>query len=100
MSGSGRSGELVEPTGWPPWRLRQRDRPMGLLMASDVIGQGSGGHSPAWHGASPQDGAEGQRNAAALSGYKTKEFGAEGFNQLVFDDSNHVCHVGLVYFLY
>ena len=51
-------------------------------------GNQTGGHSPAWHGASPQEfTAEGQRNAAALSGIKTQEFGAAGFNQLVFDDS-------------
>jgi len=53
-------------------------------------GNFTGGHSPAWHGASAQDTTPqgGQRNAAALSGIKTKEFGGAGFNQLVFDDSN------------
>ena len=49
----------------------------------------AGGNAPAWHGASPGEiTAGGQRNAAALSGWKTKEFGGSGFNQLVFDDSN------------
>ena len=48
----------------------------------------SAGHSPAWHGASSAElSAGGQRNAAALSGIKTQEFGGAGFNQLVFDDS-------------
>jgi type VI secretion system secreted protein VgrG len=48
----------------------------------------SGGRSPAWHGASPGEiDAGGQRNAAALSGYKSEEFGGSGFNQLVFDVS-------------
>jgi uncharacterized protein (DUF2345 family) len=53
-------------------------------------GQGNltGGNSPAWHGGSPAELDQGgQRNAAALSGYKTKEFGGDGYNQLVFDDS-------------
>lgn len=53
-------------------------------------GQGNlaGGNSPPWHGAAPAElGAGGQRNAAALSGWKTKEFGGSGYNQLVFDDS-------------
>ncbi|WP_396270594.1 type VI secretion system Vgr family protein, partial [Ideonella sp.] len=46
------------------------------------------GHSPAWHGASPHSHtAGGQANPAALSGFKTKEFGGQGFNQLVFDDT-------------
>lgn len=49
----------------------------------------AGGHAPAWHGAgaAPLE-AGGQANAAALSGYKSKEFGGDGFNQLVFDDSD------------
>jgi type VI secretion system VgrG family protein len=46
------------------------------------------GNSPAWHGGA----AESHRHAAALSGFKTKEFGAEGrfagHNQLVFDDTD------------
>jgi type VI secretion system secreted protein VgrG len=51
----------------------------------------TGGHSPAWHGASAADvAAGGQANATALSGYKSAEFDNEGvgYNQLVFDDSN------------
>ena len=54
-------------------------------------GQGNlaGGHAPAWHGASSGEiAAGGQRNAAAMSGWKTQEFGGVGFNQLVFDDTN------------
>jgi len=55
-------------------------------------GQGNlvGGHSPAWHGGAPgaaTPGAKAQNNQAALSGVKSKEFGGEGFNQLVFDDT-------------
>lgn len=46
----------------------------------------AGGHAPAWHGASPDP--EGHRNAAALSGLRSKEFGGSGCNQLVFDDSD------------
>jgi type VI secretion system VgrG family protein len=49
-------------------------------------GQGNlaGGHSPAWHGAA----AESHRHADALSGFKSKEFGGSGFNQLVMDDAD------------
>ncbi|WP_091799362.1 type VI secretion system Vgr family protein [Lysobacter sp. yr284] len=46
----------------------------------------AGGHAPAWHGMS-QD-AAGHRNAAALVGIKSKEFGGGGHNRLVFDDSD------------
>ncbi|MFT3858319.1 MAG: type VI secretion system Vgr family protein [Aquabacterium sp.] len=56
----------------------------------NLVGSGSGGNSPAWHGAAPaaaSEGAPGQNNAAALSGFKSKEFGGSGHNQLVFDDT-------------
>ena len=46
----------------------------------------AGGHAPAWHGMSPDD--DGHRNAAALGGIKSKEFGGSGHNALVFDDSD------------
>ncbi len=55
-----------------------------------LVGSGSGGNSPAWHGAaagSATPGNPGQNNAAALSGVKSKEFGGSGHNQLVLDDS-------------
>ena len=64
----------------------------------NLIGSGTGGHSPAWHGAAagelPQGG---QRNAAALSGFKTQGFGlqAQHYNQLVFDDSDKQLRVQL-----
>jgi uncharacterized protein involved in type VI secretion and phage assembly len=56
----------------------------------NLVGSTSGGNSPAWHGAAPgaaTDGSEGQNNAAALSGVKSKEFGGQGYNQMVFDDT-------------
>ncbi|RQP24216.1 type VI secretion system Vgr family protein [Piscinibacter terrae] len=53
----------------------------------------AGGNSPAWHGASAD--AQGHGNASALSGVKSKEFGGQGFNQLVFDDSDQQLRVQL-----
>ena len=44
------------------------------------------GNAPAWHGAAGGD--ENHRNAAALSGFKSKEFGGAGYNQIVFDDTD------------
>lgn len=44
------------------------------------------GNAPAWHGAASGD--DQHRNAAALSGFKSKEFGGDGYNQIVFDDSD------------
>ncbi|WP_425480829.1 type VI secretion system Vgr family protein [Montanilutibacter psychrotolerans] len=46
----------------------------------------AGGHAPPWHGSSAD--AQGHRNAAALVGIKSKEFGGEGHNRLVLDDSD------------
>ena len=76
--------------------------PGGLAASADAgvfarsndaapAGQGNlaGGNAPPWYGAAPAElAAGGQRNAAAMSGWKSKEFSGEGFNQLVFDDSD------------
>ncbi|MBL0726141.1 type VI secretion system Vgr family protein [Piscinibacter sp. HJYY11] len=62
----------------------------GPSAQGNLVGGGSGGHSPAWHGGAPGPAgkdAAAQNNTAALSGFKSKEFGGEGFNQLVFDDT-------------
>lgn len=53
----------------------------------------TGGNAPAWHGASADP--KGHRNAAALTGFKTREFGGEGFSQLVFDDSDSQLRIQL-----
>ena len=53
-----------------------------------VSGQGNlaGGNSPVWHGAA--GGSAGHRNDAAQWGIRSKEFGATGYNQLLFDDTD------------
>lgn len=57
------------------------------------VGSSPGGHAPVWHGAA----AGPHANAAALSGWRSNEFGAghhaaggpgAGHNQLLFDDSD------------
>lgn len=44
------------------------------------------GNSPVWHGASGES--AGHRNGAAQWGLRSKEYGANGYNQLVFDDTD------------
>jgi uncharacterized protein (DUF2345 family) len=44
------------------------------------------GNSPLWHGASADS--QGHRNSAAQWGVRSKEFGASGYNQLLFDDTD------------
>ncbi len=51
------------------------------------------GHAPAWHGASADP--QGHRNPAALTGFKTCEFGGSGFSQLVFDDADSQLRIQL-----
>ncbi|PPU89006.1 type IV secretion protein Rhs, partial [Xanthomonas populi] len=53
----------------------------------------SGGHAPAWHGAGGGEAAH--RNATALWGVQSKEWGGSGHNRLVFDDSDQQLRVQL-----
>ncbi|WP_058086966.1 type VI secretion system Vgr family protein [Aquabacterium parvum] len=92
-NGQGESGIAPTPGG------RAAEASLNALAQStdhtpssqgNLIGSGAGGHSPAWHGAASAaatPGAQGQANAAALSGIKSKEFGGSGHNQLVWDDT-------------
>ena len=54
--------------------------------APSAQGNVAGGNSPVWHGASPSQ--PGHRNSAAQWGVRSKEFGASGYNQLLFDDTD------------
>ena len=94
-NGQGESGIAPTPAGSTPSDAASEQ---ALAASTDhtpasqmnLIGEGTGGHSPAWHGAAPgatTDGNPGQANAAALSGIKSQEFGGRGHNQLVLDDT-------------
>jgi uncharacterized protein (DUF2345 family) len=54
--------------------------------APSAQGNLAGGNSPLWHGASGDN--DGHRNGAAQWGVRSKEFGASGYNQLLFDDTD------------
>jgi type VI secretion system VgrG family protein len=87
-NGRGEGGEAVTPGGGDAQAADASAYAQGSDASPGAQGNLSGGNSPAWHGGSAGEIDQGgQRNAAALSGYKTKEFGGAGFNQLVFDDS-------------
>ncbi|MFC4278621.1 type VI secretion system Vgr family protein [Achromobacter aloeverae] len=85
-NGRGEGGTPPTPGG----RTLQEADTSAFAAARDMIPSGqanlAGGNSPAWHGAAAADDAH--RNAAALSGFKSKEFGGAGYNQMVFDDSD------------
>lgn len=84
-NGRGEAGIVATPGG----RAVSSDT-SAFMQSSDhcpsAQGNLAGGNSPAWHGANADE--SGQRNAAALSGMKSREFGGQGFSQLVFDDSD------------
>jgi type VI secretion system secreted protein VgrG len=89
-NGRGEGGELPTPGGKPHAGARPVGEPFSHGSDARPAGQGNltNGASPAWHGASPAPVERGgQNNAAALSGYKSKELGGNGFNQLVHDDT-------------
>jgi len=92
-NGRGEGGLARTPGGQPgetdlsPYSQSSDHQPSAQ---GNLIGSGPGGNAPAWHGGAPGSattGAHAQNNAAALSGVKSKEFGGEGYNQLVFDDT-------------
>jgi type VI secretion system secreted protein VgrG len=100
-NGRGEAGLPATPGGQPgqselsPLAQSGDHQPSGQ---GNLMGSGAGGHAPAWHGGAPgpaTEGAQAQNNPAALSGIKTKEFGGEGFNQLVFDDTDQQQRVQL-----
>ncbi|OWT69114.1 MULTISPECIES: type VI secretion system Vgr family protein [unclassified Achromobacter] len=85
-NGRGEGGAPATPGG----RTVQEADTSAFAAARDMIPSGqanlAGGNAPAWHGAAAADDAH--RNAAALSGFKSKEFGGAGYNHVVFDDSD------------
>ncbi|AZU59804.1 type VI secretion protein [Ralstonia pseudosolanacearum] len=89
-NGQGEAGIAPTPGGQAA-RGQSRNDPAALYRlgsdsATSAQGNLAGGHSPAWHGMGTE--AEGHRNAAAHSGFKSAEHGGSGSNQLVFDDSD------------
>jgi Rhs element Vgr protein len=85
-NGQGEGGVAPTPGG-------QRDaesQPSRFEPAHDhapsAQGNVAGGNSPLWHGASGDS--AGHRNAAAQWGVRSKEFGGDGYNQLLFDDTD------------
>lgn len=92
-NGQGEGGHLPTPGG----RSDQEADLAVFGQASDhaIAAQGNlaGGNSPHWHGASADS--AGQRNAAAQSGLRSKEFGGAGYNQLLFDDTDQQGRTGL-----
>jgi len=92
-NGQGEGGQLPTPGG-----RSNQVADLGVFgHASDhAIGaQGNlaGGNSPHWHGASADS--AGQRNSAAQSGMRSREFGGNGYNQLLFDDTDQQGRTGL-----
>jgi type VI secretion system VgrG family protein len=84
-NGQGEGGVAPTPAGQT---CGAADDPFPSAHDHGVSAQGNlaGGNSPVWHGASAPTG--GHRNNAAQWGVRSKEFGASGYNQLLFDDTD------------
>jgi type VI secretion system secreted protein VgrG len=97
-NGQGEGGVAPTPAGQANGNssaISTADNPFAAATDHQSSAQGNllgaAGAAPAWHGASADT--EGQRNAAAQWGIRSKEFGASalgasaGYNQLLLDDS-------------
>ena len=68
------------------------DQPQSKVFAGandlKASGQGNsvGGNGPTWHGGSQDN--DGHRNPATQWGIRSKEFGGNGYNQMLFDDTD------------
>jgi type VI secretion system secreted protein VgrG len=86
-NGQGEGGVLPSPGGQKDATADTSVFAFATDHATSAQGNLAGGNSPVWHGASADS--DGQRNAAAQWGIRTKEFGGNGYNQLVFDDTDN-----------
>jgi type VI secretion system secreted protein VgrG len=85
-NGQGEGGTLPTPGG-----KSEQDNDTAIYGAANdhaISAQGNlaGGNGPLWHGAAAAS--AGHRNSAAQWGIRSKEFGGNGYNQLVFDDTD------------
>ncbi|MDN2670589.1 type VI secretion system Vgr family protein [Janthinobacterium sp. SUN026] len=92
-NGQGEGGVAPSPGGVAPSPGGITDKPADASVfepardhAPSAQGNVAGGNSPVWHGAA--GGSAGHRNGAAQWGIRSKEFGAAGYNQLLFDDTD------------
>jgi type VI secretion system VgrG family protein len=84
-NGQGEGGVIPTPVGKA---AEARTDVFHSARDTAVSAQGNlaGGNSPVWHGASSQS--DGHRSNAAQWGIRSKEFGGNGYNQLLFDDTD------------
>jgi uncharacterized protein involved in type VI secretion and phage assembly len=92
-NGQGEGGQLPTPGGRSDEEADLAVFGQAADHAPAAQGNLAGGNSPVWHGASGDS--AGQRNVAALSGIRSKEFGGKGYNQLLFDDTDQQGRTGL-----
>ncbi|MFL6656706.1 MAG: type VI secretion system Vgr family protein, partial [Massilia sp.] len=85
-NGQGEGGHLPTPGGRTAGESQESRFNPAQDHAASAQGNIAGGNSPVWHGASA--GTAGHRNGAAQWGLRSKEFGAQGYNQLLFDDTD------------
>ncbi|MFK3736613.1 type VI secretion system Vgr family protein [Massilia sp. TN1-12] len=87
-NGQGEGGAAPTPGGAAPGDGADADALYRQAADHAPSSQGNlaAGNSPVWHGAAA--GADAHRNTAGQWGVRSKEFGAQGYNQLLFDDTD------------
>lgn len=85
-NGRGEGGTPATPGGRPGGQVDTQVYAAARDGMPSAQANLAAGNAPAWHGAAGGD--ENHRNAAALTGFKSKEFGGSGYNQIVFDDTD------------
>ncbi|QYF92053.1 type VI secretion system tip protein VgrG [Massilia sp. PAMC28688] len=85
-NGQGEGGIVPTPGGQPNTDNQASQFETAADHTPSAQGNIAGGNSPVWHGASADS--AGHRNAAAQWGIRSKEFGGNGYNQLLFDDTD------------
>ena len=84
--GQGEGGVVPTPGGKSAQQANANVFQPAHDHAPSAQGNLAGGHAPVWHGASGDT--PGHRNATALWGIRSKEFGSSGYNQLLIDDTD------------
>ncbi|WP_394777958.1 type VI secretion system Vgr family protein, partial [Undibacterium sp.] len=85
-NGQGEGGALPTPGGQSDSQANVSVFEGALDHQASAQGNLAGGNSPVWHGASA--GSAGHANSSAQWGLRSKEFGAGGYNQINFDDTD------------
>lgn len=85
-NGQGEGGQPPSPGGLSDSMADASVFAAALDQQTSAQGNLAGGAAPVWHGASA--GSDGHGSNSSQWGIRSKEFGGDGYNQMVFDDTD------------